>query len=68
VPGVRAVETVGPGRFRLLAEGDVRPQAAAAVVNAGGALRRLSFEAPSLDAVYNRYFQNQAQPGAQHAA
>ena len=65
VPGVRAVEAVGPGRFRLLAEGDVRPQAAAAVVNAGGALRRLSVEEPSLDAIYNRYFQDQR---TQHAA
>ena len=59
VPGVRSVETVAPGRFRLLAEGDVRPQAAAAVVNAGGALTRLSVEDPSLDAIYNRYFQDQ---------
>jgi ABC-2 type transport system ATP-binding protein len=66
VPGVKAVEAVGPGRFRLLAEGDVRPQAAAAVVHAGGQLRRLSFEEPSLDAIYNRYFQSQA--GVQHAA
>ena len=63
---IGAVETVGPGRFRLLAEGDVRPQAAAAVVHAGGALRRLSFEEPSLDAIYNRYFQSQT--GVQHAA
>jgi ABC-2 type transport system ATP-binding protein len=68
VPGVSAVEAVGPGRFRLLAQGDVRPQAAAAVVNAGGALRRLSFEEPSLDAIYNRYFQNQVTQGAQNAA
>ena len=67
VPGVRAVEAVGPGRFRLLAEGDVRPQAATAVVNAGGQLRRLSVEEPSLDAIYNRYFESQQQ-GAQHAA
>ena len=68
VPGVRAVEAVGAGRFRMLAEGDVRPQAAAAVVNAGGALRRLSVEEPSLDAIYNRYFQNIQQQGAHHAA
>ena len=67
VPGVRAVEPVGAGRFRLLSQGDVRPQAAAAVVQAGGALRRLSVEEPSLDAIYNRYFQN-VQQGAQHAA
>jgi ABC-2 type transport system ATP-binding protein len=65
VPGVRAVETPAPGRFRLLAEGDVRPQAAAAVVHAGGQLRRLSVEEPSLDAIYNRYFESQ---GVRHAA
>ena len=65
VPGVKSVEPVGPDRFRLLAEGDVRSQAAAAVVNAGGALRRLSVEEPSLDAIYNRYFQTH---GGQHAA
>jgi ABC-2 type transport system ATP-binding protein len=68
VPGVRAVEAVGAGRFRLLSQGDVRPQAAAAVVQAGGALRRLSVEEPSLDAIYNRYFQNLQQQGAAHAA
>ena len=65
VPGVRSVEQPGPGRYRLLAEGDMRPQAAAAVVNAGGQLRHLSVEEPSLDAIYNRYFQNQ---GTQNAA
>ena len=59
VSGVRSVEPVGPGRFRLLAEGDVRPQAAAAVVNAGGALQGLSFEEPSLGEIYSHYFQNQ---------
>ena len=64
VPGVRSVEQPGPGRFRLLAEGDMRPQAAAAVVNAGGQLRRLSVEDPSLDAIYNRYFQNQGTANA----
>jgi ABC-2 type transport system ATP-binding protein len=57
VPGVRRVDTVGAGRYRMLSEGDVRPQAAAAVVNAGGLLRRLSVEDPSLDAIYNRYFE-----------
>ncbi|MBM3530387.1 MAG: ABC transporter ATP-binding protein [Alphaproteobacteria bacterium] len=69
VPGVRQVESVGPGRFRLLAEGDVRPQAAAAVVNAGGSLRRLSFDEPSLDTIYNRYFQTHGgHPGDHHGA
>jgi ABC-2 type transport system ATP-binding protein len=55
--GVRAVDQRGPSRYRLLAERDVRPQAAVVVVNAGGSLRRLSIEEPSLDAIYNRYFQ-----------
>jgi ABC-2 type transport system ATP-binding protein len=59
VPGVRAVEQLGADRFRLLSEGDVRSKAAAAVVNKGGDLRRLSFEEPSLGAIYSRYFQNQ---------
>jgi len=58
VPGVRAVEEVGPGRWRLLAESDVRPAAAAAVVGAGGKLTRLSVEEPSLEAIYSRYFQS----------
>ena len=67
VPGVRAVEPVGPGRFRLLAEGDVRPQAAAAVVKAGGSLQGLSFEEPSLGQIYSHYFQNQeGHKGAPH--
>ena len=65
VPGVATVENTGPGRYRLLSEGDVRPQAAAAVINAGGALRRLSVEEPSLDAIYSSYFQKQ---GVHHAA
>jgi ABC-2 type transport system ATP-binding protein len=65
VPGVRKVEILGADRYRLLSEGDVRPQAAAAVVNAGGQLRRLSVENPSLDAIYNGYFESQ---GVQHAA
>jgi ABC-2 type transport system ATP-binding protein len=71
IPGVKAVDQAGPSRYRLLADRDVRSQAAAAVVNAGGALRRLSIEEPSLDAIYNRYFQNQqmqASHGTSHAA
>jgi ABC-2 type transport system ATP-binding protein len=60
VPGVSAVEQPGPDRYRLVASGDVRPEAARAVVAAGGELRRLSVEEPSLDAIYNRYFQARA--------
>jgi ABC-2 type transport system ATP-binding protein len=65
VPGVTAVEQRGPDRVRLLADRDVRPQAAAAVVAAGGQLFRLSVEEPSLEMIYTRYFQEH---GAQHAA
>jgi ABC-2 type transport system ATP-binding protein len=68
VPGVRAVETTRPNCFRLLAEGDVRPEAAAAVVAAGGRLLRLSVEEPSLEMIYTRYFQNLSNEGARHAA
>jgi len=67
VPGVRGVEQVGPNRVRLLSERDVRPEAAAAVVAAGGRLLRLSVEEPSLEAIYTRYFQNMPH-GVQHAA
>jgi ABC-2 type transport system ATP-binding protein len=65
VPGVTAVETTGADRFRLLAERDVRPEAAAAVVGAGGRLFRLSVEEPSLEAIYTRYFHDH---GDRHAA
>jgi ABC-2 type transport system ATP-binding protein len=70
LPGVKAVDQAGPNRYRLLADRDVRPQAATAVVNAGGQLRRLSVEEPSLDAIYNGYFekQNLQQQGTPHAA
>ena len=48
------------------ADRDVRPEAAAAVVAAGGRLLRLSVEEPSLEAIYTRYFQTHA--GERHAA
>ena len=60
VPGVTAVEVTGTNHLRLLAEHDVRPDAAAAVVAAGGRLMNLSVEEPSLEAIYTRYFQHAA--------
>jgi ABC-2 type transport system ATP-binding protein len=68
VPGVRSVEVVGPRQWRLLAERDVRPEAAAAVVAAGARLFRLSVEEPSLEMIYTRYFQNLSNEGIRHAA
>jgi ABC-2 type transport system ATP-binding protein len=53
----------------LLADRDVRPEAAAAVVAAGGRLKRLSVDEPSLDAIYNQFFKKRTRPGeARHAA
>jgi ABC-2 type transport system ATP-binding protein len=57
IPGVTRVETLAADRYRMTAERDVRPDAAAAVVAVGGALRRLSVDEPSLDAIYARTFQ-----------
>ncbi len=57
IPGVTRVETVAADRYRMTAERDVRPDAAAAVVAVGGALRRLSVDEPSLEAIYARTFQ-----------
>jgi ABC-2 type transport system ATP-binding protein len=65
--GVKAVDQAGPTRYRLLADRDVRSQAAAVVVNAGGQLRRLSVEEPSLDAIYTSYFQSQQMQEEAHA-
>jgi ABC-2 type transport system ATP-binding protein len=65
VPGVTMVEQTGADRVRLLADRDVRPEAAAAVVSAGGRLMRLSVEEPSLEMIYTRYFQEH---GERHAA
>jgi ABC-2 type transport system ATP-binding protein len=44
----------------------VRPEAAAAVVAAGGRLLRLSVEEPNLEAIYTNYFQTHE--GELHAA
>jgi ABC-2 type transport system ATP-binding protein len=70
IPGVTHVETVTAERFRLIADRDVRPDAARAVVAANGALRRLSVDEPSLDAIYARYFKTHGREsrGVRHAA
>jgi len=67
VPGVQRVEDAGPNRLRLASERDVRPEAAAAVVAAGGRLLRLSVEEPSLEVIYTEYF-NRINEGERHAA
>ena len=67
IPGVRTIEELSPTQFQLLADSDVRPQAAAAVVAAGGRLLQMS-NLPSLELIYSRYFENQAQKEERHAA
>jgi len=58
VPGVNSVKMMGTHRVQLVADRDVRPEAAEAVVRAGGRLLSLAVEEPSLEAIYTRYFQN----------
>ena len=58
LPGVRSVEEPGSGRFRMTCDRDLRAEAAAAVVAAGGRLKQLSLDQPSLETIYTRYFQN----------
>ena len=67
IPGVTKVETLASDRYRMTAERDVRPDAAAAVVAVGGALRRLSVDEPSLQAIYTRTFHGERE-GVRHAA
>jgi ABC-2 type transport system ATP-binding protein len=67
VPGVQKVEPAGANHWRLTSDRDVRPEAAAAVVAAGGRLLHLSVEAPSLEAIYTSYF-HKVHEGERHAA
>src|SRR5689334_3227564 len=67
IPGVTKVEKVSTDHYRMSAERDVRPDAANAVVAVGGALRRLSVDEPSLEAIYARTFQT-TETGVRHAA
>jgi ABC-2 type transport system ATP-binding protein len=68
IPGVTQVETLAADRFRMTAERDVRPDAARAVVAVDGALRKLSVDEPSLEAIYARYFQVKPTGDVRHAA
>ncbi len=67
IPGVRGVSETGPGRLRLSCDRDLRPEAATAVVAAGGRLKQLTLDQPSLETIYTRYFQT-SQEVARHAA
>ncbi len=58
--GVRSVIAPEEGRWRLTCERDMRSDAAAEVVAAGGRLKQLSLDQPSLETIYTRYFQDAA--------
>jgi ABC-2 type transport system ATP-binding protein len=68
ISGVTSVETLAADRFRMTAERDVRADAASAVVAVNGALRKLSVDEPSLEAIYARTFQPKSPGGVRHAA
>ncbi len=70
ISGVTQVTRVAANHYRLVTDRDVRPDIARAVVAANGALHRLSVDAPSLEAIYARFFQKQAETeeGARNAA
>jgi ABC-2 type transport system ATP-binding protein len=57
VEGVRDVSAEGAGRWRVLAERDVRDAVARALVAAGQPLLRMASVDPSLDEIYRRWFE-----------
>jgi len=59
LPGVRNVAESAAGRWRISCDRDLRGEAAAQVVAAGGRLHQLSLDRPSLETIYTRYFQGQ---------
>jgi ABC-2 type transport system ATP-binding protein len=56
LPGLRDVVNEGPGRYRIIAESDLRGAIAARLVSLGAVLKRLAVIEPSLDDIYERYF------------
>jgi ABC-2 type transport system ATP-binding protein len=66
LPGVRSVEEPARGRWRIVCDRDLRGEAAAEVVAAGGRLNQLSLDQPSLETIYTRYFQTAQE--VRHAA
>src|SRR3984885_1687416 len=68
IPGVSGVDKTGIGKLRLHADRDVRPEAAAEVVAMQGRLKFLGVQEPSLEAIYNRYFDAKPQDVMQEGA
>lgn len=57
LPDVVKVQQEDHNRYEVAAKSDIRAEAAQAVVAAGGRLLTLDVEAPSLDDIYARYFE-----------
>ncbi len=57
VRGIVEVRDLASEDYELEAQSDLRPEIAAAVVNAGGRLSSLEIETPSLDEIYAQYFE-----------
>jgi ABC-2 type transport system ATP-binding protein len=70
IAGVTAVVRTAADHYRVTTDRDARAEIARAVVASNGALRRLSVDVPSLEAIYTRFFQKQASAdeGARDAA
>ncbi len=68
VEGVTDVAYLGRDRYEVRAKGDLRAEAARAVVLAGGGLLGLHVEAPSLDDIYVRFFQEVKHDSQRQAA
>jgi ABC-2 type transport system ATP-binding protein len=62
--GVRSVAETKANRWRLVCDRDLRPEAAAEVVAAGGRLYQIALDEPSLETIYTRYFQKEGMPHA----
>ncbi len=57
IPGVQDVNHQAPDIYEVQAKEDLRAEAVKAVVEAGGKLKGIMIEEPSLDEIYTRYFE-----------
>jgi len=67
VPQISQIRATGERSYEVEAVKDVRPEAAQAVIGAGGRLLRLGVQAQSLDDIYTTYFK-EVEHGRSHAA
>ena len=54
---MKSVTPAGDAVWRVEADGDVRPELARRIVEAGGALKSLDLRRARLDEAYRRYFE-----------